>query len=451
MLSRRSLLAAALAPARPNIIVLLADDLGYADLSCYGNPHVRTPHLDALAARGVRYANFYSASAVCTPSRAALMTGRYPLRFDIRKAFSDDETHLPPTRTLANLLRDAGYSTGHVGKWHLGGLHLKHAADRAHAIPGPREHGFQHYLCQNEEQPLRRELGAKRRLYRDGGTCLLRDDARVTPDDPYYKKHLTDIVGDESVRLLRQFHAAKQPFFLNVWFLDPHAPYEPATEPFWSQAAADGITHDQRCARSMVAHMDHQCGRILATLDELGLRENTLVFFSSDNGGAYEANIGPYRGGKTDLHEGGIRVPGILSLPGRVPAGVVEERLGHHTDLLPTVCAAAGVKPPAGLDGVNLLAKAPRDRTVFWQIDHYPHLQRHYPKPQPHATEALRRGRWKLLSRDGAPVALYDLGQDPLEAKNLLGQRTAVEAELAAASRTILQQPRDRRGAAPAR
>lgn len=448
MLSRRALLGSAFAAPdpRPNIVLLLADDLGYADLSCFGNPHVQTPHLDALAARGIRYRNFYAASAVCTPSRAAILTGRYPLRFDIRKAFNDDENHLPPGTSLPNLLQAAGYATGHVGKWHLGGLHLKHAADRAHSIPGPREHGFQHYLCQNEEQPLRGKMGAARTLYREGGTCLLRDDRPVGPDDPDYRRHFTEIVGDESLRLIRRFQAARRPFFLNVWFLDPHAPYEPAPEPFWSRAEAPGITHDQRCARSMVAHLDHQCGRILALLDELGLRENTLVIFSSDNGGAWEANIGPYRGGKTDLHEGGIRVPGILSWPARIRQPRVEDRLAHHTDLLPTICAAAGLAAPKEIDGFNLLGKAPRERTVFWQIDHYPRLQRHYEKPKPYATEALRRGRWKLLSRDGAPVALYDLEADPLEGANLLEREAKAAVPLAAATRAMLQAPRDRRG-----
>jgi N-acetylgalactosamine-6-sulfatase len=416
MWTRRDFLAtaaAAAAPAaKPNFIVLLADDMGWGDPSCYGNRAVETPHLDALARTGVRFENFYAASAVCSPSRAALMTGRYPLRFDIRKAFVDDEVHLPVSQSeLPWLLKRAGYATGHVGKWHLGGLHQKHIRDRAHSIPGPHQHGFEHYQCQNEEQPMRRQMGTDRTLFRKGGTVLIRDEKNVAPEDPYYPQHFTDINGEESVRLIRQFHRAGKPFFLNTWFLAPHQPYEPAPEPFWEKAAAPGITDDQRRYRSMVMHLDAQVGKILRTLEELKLRENTLVVFLSDNGGAYEANIGPYRGGKTDLHEGGIRVPGIFSMPGQIGKGRVSKEVGHHCDILPTICEAAGVAAPKGLDGISLWdtlrrGKANGARTLCWQIDSYGRIQRHTPRPEPHATEATRQGDWKLLSRDGKPVAL---------------------------------------------
>jgi N-acetylgalactosamine-6-sulfatase len=204
----------------------------------------------------------------------------------------------------------------------------------------------------------------------------------------------------------------------------------------------------------MVMHMDHKVGQILKTLDRLGIRDNTLVLFTSDNGGAYEANIGPYKGGKTDLHEGGIRVPGIASWPGKVRAGKVSAAVGHHCDILPTFCSAAGVPLPAGLaaDGTNLLshlatgAEPPERGTLHWQLDLYTNLQRHYPKPQPYATEATRRGNWKLLSNDGRPVALYDLAADPLESTNLLEKEPRQAGELAAAVRGFLTAPRNRAG-----
>ncbi len=192
---------------KPNIILILADDMGYAAPSCFGGTAVATPHIDALAKSGTMMTWFYAAAAICTKTRASILTGRYPLRFDIDKVFPDDESHLPRgIVTLPRLLQNAGYSTAHVGKWHLGGLHLAHARDRSHSIPGPHEHGFDSYLCQNEESPLRKTLNLKERLYRDGGTCLLRDDISVAASDPYYTAHWTDIVGDEAVRLIEQFH-----------------------------------------------------------------------------------------------------------------------------------------------------------------------------------------------------------------------------------------------------
>jgi arylsulfatase A-like enzyme len=279
---------------RPNIVLILADDMGWRDAGCFGGKAAPTPHLDELAASGVKMTRFYAASAVCTPTRASILTGRHPLRFDIRAIFPDDESHLPRgTVTLPALLKAHGYGTAHVGKWHLGGLHAAHAKHRAASIPGPREHGFDHYLSQIEEEPPRRTMGRERRLYREGGTCLLRDDEPVPEDDPYFRMHLTDIIGAESIRLVEQFHREKKPFFLNIWHLVPHAPYEPGSEPSWTNTAARGISDDQHRFRSMMAHMDATIGALLRRLDELGLRENTLVIFTSDNGGAYESDLGP--------------------------------------------------------------------------------------------------------------------------------------------------------------
>ncbi len=452
--------AASAATARPNLILILADDMGYADPACFGGTAVPTPHLDALARSGTKLTRFYAAAAVCTPTRASILSGRYPLRFDIRKHFPDDESHLPRgVATLPALLRAAGYATAHVGKWHLGGLHLAHARDRARAIPGPREHGFDHYLCQNEEQPLRGKLGSTRRLYRDGGTCLLRDDQPVTEDDPYYRAHLTDIVGDEGIRLVERFHREGRPFFLNLWHLVPHTPYEPGTEPHYRQTAAAGITEDQHCFRSMVAHLDATIGALLAKLAALGIRENTLVIFTSDNGGAFEADNGPLKGGKTDLHEGGIRVPFIASWPGRIPAGRSSAATGSTIDLLPTFCAAAGVPVPdaAKVDGVTLLpllttgTEPARSGPLFWQLDLFPRMQRHTPKPKPYATEVAMEGRWKLLTAGAKPLELFDLEADLGETRNLLDRHPDIAARLAAGLRRFLDQPRDRSGAPAAR
>jgi arylsulfatase A-like enzyme len=447
--------ADAMPSAKPNLILILADDMGYADPACFGGKAVPTPHLDALARSGTRMTRFYAASAVCTPTRASILTGRFPLRFDIRRHFPDDESHLPRgVVTLPKLLRDAGYATAHLGKWHLGGLHLAHAKDRAHAIPGPREHGFEHYLCQIEEQPLRGKLGAKRRLYRDGGTCLLRNDVPVPEDDPYHRMHFTDIIGQEAVRLVEQYHKEGRPFFLNLWHMVPHEPMEPGTEPHFRNTAAPGISEDQHCFRSMVAHMDATVGALLAKLDGLGIRDNTLIVFTSDNGGAREANNGPFKAGKTDLHEGGMRVPMIASWPKGIPAGKTSDAVAGSVDLLPTFCAAAGAPVPdsARLDGVNLLPHLIEGRdlrsrpALLWQLDLYPTMQRRDPKPKPYATEAIVDGQWKLLARAGQPLELFDLSADPGETRNLLQAQPEIVKRLAPQIHEFVAEPRDRSG-----
>ncbi|QDT62839.1 sulfatase-like hydrolase/transferase [Calycomorphotria hydatis] len=444
---------------RPNIILLLADDLGYADLSSFGSTAVRTPNIDSLAEGGMKWTRFYAAAAVCTPTRASILTGRYPLRFDIRQHFPDDESHLPAgVTTLPGLLQKAGYQTAHIGKWHLGGLHLAHTRDREHSIPGPNQHGFDYYLCQNEEQPLRGKLGKDRRLFRDGGTCLIRNEEQVGPDDPYYRRHFTDINGDEAVAVIDQFHADGRPFFLNLWWLVPHKPYEPAPAPHWENTEANDISDDQHRFRSMVEHMDAKVGKILAKLEQLGIRDNTLIVFTSDNGAAFEGQIGDLKGGKTDLHEGGIRVPMIANWPGEIPAGTKTDVPGVSTDLLPTFCAAAGVNVPEAtpLDGENLLpilrdesnGDELRDRLMLWQLDLYRRIQRHYPKPKPYSTEIAMQGEWKLLSESGEPQELFRITDDRVEQTNLLDEHPEVVQRLTKQVRNFLEAPRQRWSAA---
>lgn len=440
---------------RPNILLLLADDLGYRDLSCFGSPAVKTPHLDRLAKEGVKFTHSYAASAVCSPTRASILTGRYPLRFDITKAFNDVDRWLPESATtIAELLRDNGYVTSHVGKWHLGGLHIDKDGRRLSDQPGPRQHGFDFYQTEIEQQPLRGIMGKERTLFRKGGTILLRNDQRVGKDDPFYPKHLTDANGDFTVRMIERHAASGKPFFLNVWWLVPHTPYEPAPEPHWSATATKGISDDQHRFRSMVQHMDAKVGEILGKLDELGIADNTLVLFTSDNGAAYEGDIGKLKGGKTDLHEGGIRVPMIARWPKRIPAGKVSDAFTNSTDLLPTFCEAAGVSLPKDLplDGVSLLplmtgGPAPsieQRGTVFWQLDLYKHLQRHYPKPKPYATEIVRRAKWKMLALHGEAVELFDVIADPNEQNNLLEEQKDIATSMAKELRAWLAEDRIR-------
>lgn len=443
----------ATADDRPNIVLLMADDLGYHDLSSFGSPNVKTPHLDKLAADGMRFNQFYAASAVCTPTRASVLTGRYPLRFDIRRHFNDRKNWLPESSTtIAELLKNAGYHTAHVGKWHLGGLHVDEDGTRLKNQPGPGQHGFEFYQTQIEQQPLRGAMSKKKALYRKGGTVLLRNGQRIGEEDPYYSKHFTDANGDMATELIEKFAADDKPFFLNVWWLVPHTPYEPAPAPHWERTTVEGISENQHCFRSMVQHMDAKVGQILAKLDELGIAENTMVVFTSDNGSAYEGFTGELKGGKTDLHEGGLRVPMMVRWPACVKHGQETGSLGHSADLLPTFCQAASVALPDRLkiDGKSLLPHlkggAPltdeQRGTVFWQMDLYKHMQRHYPKPEPFATEIARKGKWKMLSLDGEPVELFDTAADPNEKVNLLSQEPELVSTLKVEVAEFLSAPR---------
>ncbi|TWU46940.1 sulfatase family protein [Rubripirellula reticaptiva] len=438
---------------RPNIVLLLADDLGYGDLSCFGSPAVKTPHLDMLANEGMRFSRFYAGSAVCSPTRASVLTGRYPLRFGITKHFNDVNLWLPESATtVAELLGDAGYNTAHVGKWHLGGLHVDEHGKRLDNQPGPRQHGFDFYQTQIEQQPIRSRMGRERTLFRQGGTVLLRNDQQVSQDDPYYSKHLTDANGDYAVDLIERMSGDPKPFFINLWWLVPHKPYEPAPEPHWAQTAADGISDDQHRFRSMVQHMDAKVGLVLDKLDELGISDNTLVLFTSDNGAAFEGFIGDLKGGKTDLHDGGLRVPMLVRWPAAIPVGQTSDAFGHSNDLLPTFCEAAGVELPAELplDGLSLLSHMKGDNppsdedrgTVFWQLDLYKSIQRHYPKPKPYATEVALRGKWKLLALGGKPVELFDIESDPNEQRNVIDEQPELVLTLAAQLEQWLRAPR---------
>lgn len=441
----------AYASDRPNIILILADDLGYRDLSCFGSPAVKTPNLDRLAREGMKWTRFYAGSAVCSPTRASVLTGRYPLRFDITSHFNDRNQWLPESATtVAELLGDSGYSTAHVGKWHLGGLHVDTAGKRLDHQPGPRQHGFDFYQTQIEQQPLRGQMGRDRTLFRQGGTILLRNDQKISTDDAYYPKHFTDANGDFAMQMIEKLSGDSRPFFINLWWLVPHKPYEPAPEPHWSNTQADDISDDQHRFRSMMQHMDAKVGQILQKLDDLKIADNTLVLFTSDNGAAYEGFIGDLKGGKTDLHEGGIRVPMLVRWPGQIKAGQTSDTFGHTNDLLPTFCEAAEVELPRDLDGQSLLPQmkgrpalsVEARGTVFWQLKLYKKIQRHYPKPKPYATEIAKRGQWKMLALNGDPVELFDVESDPNEKQNVLEDHPEIVASLKAELAEWLNAPR---------
>jgi N-acetylgalactosamine-6-sulfatase len=423
-------------PARPNLVFIMADDMGWGDASCFGATHVETPNIDALAAGGVRFTQFYSGSAVCTPTRASCLTGRYPLRFNITGHFvaqgTNEDKHLPAgTVTLPGLLRDAGYATGHVGKWHLGGIRPFHTENRAQSLPGPHEHGFEDYLALYTVKEVKQ---------------FVRNEVQLGES---LDRHPTDLKGDEAEALIEKYHAEGRPFFLNLWFHVPHTPYRPATDPHVSKY--EGVaTGDDLLYRSMVSHLDEIVGRVVGKLKALGIYDDTLIVFTSENGPSYQGTPGPWRGGKADLHEGGIRAPTVAAWPGHIAPGWVSDELCHTNDILPTFCAAAGVALPTDVtfDGVNILPHLTEGTpvagrgTVFWQLRLYTWYPQPGDKPEPHTTEVARRGRWKLMAKDGVPLILYDLEADPYETTNLLGQEPQAERELEVELDAWLAEPR---------
>lgn len=441
------------AAQKPNVIILLADDLGYGDLSAYGSQSIETPHLDALAAEGIRLTQFYAGSAVCTPSRSCLLTGKFPLRYNIRSHFTDNQEHLPESAvTLAEVLQEAGYRTAHIGKWHLGGLRPTDYETRSAgrpANPGPLQHGFEHSLTSIEGSPIRPELIRERRLYREGGRYMVRNDQRAEPTD----RHWTEIKIDEAIHLVDRYTEQNAPFFLNLWFDVPHTPYEPAPEPHLSKYRSLGATGDQLYFRSMVSHLDAQIGRLVAHLKTKGIFDQTIILFTSDNGPAFQGSPGPFKGGKTDLHEGGIRVPMFAVWKGSIPGGSHSFSPMHMADVLPTLAAALNITLDVAdeLDGRNRLAALTHPdflqrEALFWQMDLYKGYQNQGPKPTPYATSVVIDRHWKLLADADGPTELFDLAADHRELYNLLPEKPDVVQRLYGQLEHFLTAPRDSSG-----
>lgn len=402
--------AAASAP-RPNIIVLLCDDLGYGDLSCFAHPEIRTPHLDQLAREGTRFTDCYSASPVCSPSRAGLMTGRTPNRLGIRDWIPPQSGIFlrPAEITIAQLLKKAGYHTFHAGKWHLNSR-----TDGSEPTPG--DAGFDHWLyTQNNAAPSHLN---PRNFIRNG-----------QPAGPLNGPSSHLVVAEATRWLDATQRATDAPFFLNLWFHETHEPVA-ATEEFLA-LYPDEKNPDRRHYLGAASQMDAAVGQLLRYLDDHGLRDNTFIYFSSDNGPEtlkrYKSadrsygSPGPLRGMKLHVTEAGYRVPGIIRWPGHVAAGATNAEPICNLDFLPTACALAGIAPPRdrALDGANLLplfAGQPlvRPQPLYWQYDFS------IGKPW---TLALRDGPWKLLADATLThVELYDLTADLGEKQNLAAQ-----------------------------
>ncbi len=340
----------------PRFVIIFFDDLGWGDLSSYGNKFIDTPHIDRAASEGLRMTDFYSASPVCSPSRAALLTGRYPPRtFTDRHVFFPDEAPLGIGRrmigwanelprdeiTLAEVLGKAGYATGMVGKWHLGGR------------PGhqPNDFGFQSWfgvLWSNDMYPLHLYQDGKivQQDRRPGSWDGERDEQSPLGPGGIDQSHLTEMYTNEAVAFLEKHQ--DQPFFLYLAHTFPHVPHYASRQ---HAGQSDGGLYGD-----VVEDLDRSTGAILAALDRLGLSEKTAVFITSDNGADYNGSPGGLRGRKQEIYEGGQRVPMIVRWPGRVPAGTLSAEPAMNTDLFPTLLALAGIPPPSDreIDGQDL-------------------------------------------------------------------------------------------------
>ncbi|MCA9055239.1 MAG: sulfatase-like hydrolase/transferase [Planctomycetaceae bacterium] len=378
---------------RPNFMVILCDDLGFGDLGCYGHPQIRTPNLDRLASQGMQLTDCYSAAPICSPSRAGLLTGRTPSRAGIYSWIAEknpmqlrgDET------TIATVLRGAGYDTCHVGKWHLNGWFN----DPRHTQPG--DHGFDYWFAtQNNAAPTHENPGN-----------FVRNGEPVGELQGYS----CQLVADEAIRWLKEQQSGDRPFFQFVCFHEPHEPIAspPDLVAGYPQATKEG----EALYYANVENMDRAVGRLMATLDKLQLNESTLVFFTSDNGpealnrykGAWRSHgsPGPLRGMKLHLHDGGIRVPGILRWTGRIAAGQVSHEPLASLDLFPSCCALAGIDVPDGktLDGASFVpllsgAAIVRSKPLFW----------HYFGGFGNRQVAVRDGDWKLVAGWDGPSDL---------------------------------------------
>lgn len=390
---------------RPNFIIVLCDDLGYGDVGCYGHPYIKTPNIDKLAKEGMELTDCYAAAPVCSPSRSAILTGRTPYRCGIYDWIpAGSPIHLPSKEvTIATLLRQAGYATCHVGKWHCNGKF--NSPDQ----PQPGGHGFDYWFStQNNAAPSHHNP-----------TNFVRNSQPVGELQGYS----SELIVQEATGWLKEKWDRSKPFFLFVCFHTPHEPI--ATAPEFMDLYKG---KEEAIYFGNVTQMDYELGRLTKVLDEMNLRDNTFVIFTSDNGpealnryrGSQRSfgSPGVLRGMKLHIYEGGIRVPGIIRWPGKVEAGSVSNEPVNGTDILPTLCAIAGVGAPSGrvIDGMNISPifagkKLKRKVPLYWRYDGATS------KP---FTVAMRQDDWKILADNQiTKFELYNLREDISEKHNL--------------------------------
>lgn len=435
---------------RPNIIVVLADDLGWGDLGCYpkgeawgGEAHIPTPNLDRLASEGVRCTSGYATSMVCAPSRAGLLTGRNQQHLGYF-GFEETMAPFPETPKFPEPLRNAGYQTGMIGKWHVSFAPGSHPMDfgfeRFFGFLG----GEHDYFEANQGQPIHHVNHAT--------------DAYVYDQTQPVKtvKYLTHEFTDQAIKFIQSSSEKKRPFFLYLPYSAPHPPMQvpwEALKPYAEKRSREKFT-GRDIARAMIEVLDQDIGRLLQYLAENGLDKNTLIIFSSDNGGHDEGpshfiqHNGGLRARKGYVYEGGIRVPFIVKWPGHIPAGTVYSKPVTHLDLFPTALAAAGLPQnqwPKELEGVDLIPFLNGEKTgdphekLFWSME------------SSKKDWAVREGKWKLVNEDIRPLPvkkgskptfetqLYDIDNDPFEQHNVYKEYPEVVSRLEASMKAFHQ------------
>lgn len=425
---------------KPNIIFILADDLGYGDLGCYGQKKIRTPNIDKLASGGMRFIQHYSGSPVCAPSRCALMTGKhtgYTQIRDNKQVGGDEGWELgstiggqwpleADTVTLPKILKDAGYTTGAFGKWGLG---------RASSSGDPNKQGFDHffgYICQRQAHTY-----YPNHLWRDGQIEWLESNK-----DDKQQIYSHDIIIDEALKFIRA--NKNRPFFLYLPFTIPHVALQVPED---SLAEYRGKWPDpeykrdkgyfshpapRACYAAMITRLDRDIGRIMSLLKELALEENTLVIFSSDNGPASNGGADPaffhsagsLRGLKGSVYEGGIRVPFVAKWPGKINAGSVSDHISAFWDFLPTCCELIGQAPPNDIDGISMLPtllgqsqNQKKHKYLYWELN---------------GQQAIRIGRWKAVrTKPDKKIELYNLEKDISEQHNVADENSEITSKAA--------------------
>ena len=412
----------------PNILMILVDDLGYGDLSSYGAADLQTPHIDALVDAGMRFDRFYANSPVCSPTRAALLSGQYPEQVGvpgvIRTHARNNWGYLDPeTVLIPDVLKRAGYHTGMIGKWHLG----------LDAPNTPNDHGFDFFHGY---------LGDMMDDYythrRHGINYMRRNDHVIDPDG-----HATDLFTAWAMDYIQERSASSAPFFLYLAYNAPHSPIQPPDAWLQKVEQRESDISDERAKMvALIEHLDAGIGEVISALKDAGEYENTLILFASDNGGAtyFGATNGPLRGEKQEMYEGGIRVPMAAVWPGHIEAGTRSNEIALTMDLYPTMAETARVPIDHALDGTSLLPtlegedQSLSDRTVFFTRREGGH------RYMGQTVWAARRGDWKLLQNSPMePFALYNLADDPQEQNDLADEESEVFNQLAEALRRHIQ------------
>ncbi|MFD2872952.1 sulfatase-like hydrolase/transferase [Mucilaginibacter ximonensis] len=408
------------APQHPNIIIILTDDMGYSDVGCFGGTFVPTPNIDRIAAAGRKFTQYYSAAPICSPSRVGMLTGMNPARWNF-STFLDNRKHNkaaeqadwldPKAPSIARFFKNAGYATGHFGKWHMGGgRDVKNA-------PGFEQYGFDEHNSTYESP--------------DPDPLLTATDWIWSNKDSIKRWDRTKYFVDKTLDFMERHKG--QPCFVNLWPDDVHTPWVPRVEHEYTGKFPMN-PEEEAAFKLVLKEYDVQIGRLLDGLKAMGLDKNTIVIFTSDNGplpsfrGSRAMGL---RGSKLSLYEGGTRMPFIISWPGRVPAGTVDESSELCSiDLMPTLTKFAGIKLPAsykgdGIDRGDVLLGKPslRGKDLFWEYGRNA-TAFNYPRPIDKSPNlAVRSGEWKLLmNADGTDIQLYDLLKDRKESNNLAAQ-----------------------------